>query len=208
MEKVILQITSGKGPVECELAVALLLKELLKEVNTLGFKAQELNRSQGFMNGTLASVTLEVSGKGLMHWSNQWQGIIQWICISPYRKMHKRKNWFIAVHVFETKNGMLFNAHEVVFKSMKAGGPGGQHVNKTESAVRAIHGPSGIMVTASESRSQHENKKLALQKLKTKVENWSIQSQLQQASIEWLNHHQLERGNPKRMYEGLKFRKI
>jgi peptide chain release factor len=84
---------------------------------------------------------------------------------------------------------------------MRSSGPGGQHVNKTESAVRAKHLPSGITVVASERRSQHQNKAEALERLQEKVSLWHIQQAADKAMDQWQQHNTLERGNSIRTFE-------
>ena len=130
------------------------------------------------MNGTYYSATIKVGGKNITKWMENWQGSIQWIAQSPYRKYHKRKNWFVGVEFFDIENQIKWNEKDVVFESCKASGPGGQHVNKTESAIRGMHKPSGIQVLTMDSRSQLQNKKLCLERLKSKV-----------SEVDFKNHH-------------------
>ena len=198
-------MTSGKGPVECELAVALALRELLRECRNAGIETEVLHQEQGKLERTICSVTLCLRGEKTGELASSWKGIVQWTCISPYRKMHRRKNWFVAVNVLEQTSLSKFSEKDVEFTTMRASGAGGQHVNKTNSAVRAKHLPSGVAVTAMESRSQHENKKLALKKLKERIRQWELGKMLEQTVAAWLNHHQLERGRPRRVYEGPEF---
>ena len=82
---------------------------------------------------------------------------------------HKRKNWFVGIDVLEPVDETGFNVKEVRWDTMRASGPGGQHVNRTESAVRVTHLPTGVRATAMEERSQHRNRKLALARLKKKL---------------------------------------
>jgi peptide chain release factor len=200
VETKIIQITAGKGPAECCLAVALAQREFIKEALAHRFSYELVHRQNGPENGTLYSVTLKLKGQYTQAFLDSWCGPLLWISQSPYRTFHKRKNWFIGVHVYDVNDLPGWNEQDVSYQTMRASGPGGQNVNKVESAVRAIHTKSGLQVTASESRSQVQNKKLALQKLKEVYEQWQVQ-QLQNATqSQWWQHHNLERGNPNRVY--------
>jgi peptide chain release factor len=97
----------------------------------------------------------------------RWIGAIQWVAQCPLRPHHKRKNWFIGVFELPALPDVpkALAAHDVRFEAFRAGGPGGQHQNKTESAVRATHIASGLSVVAREERSQHRNKALALERI-------------------------------------------
>jgi peptide chain release factor len=207
MEKII-QLTAGKGPAECTLAVSFALKELLKEAVEANLACDVMNRVQGMQNGTLVSAMVLVKGKCAGEFCRTWDGVLQWICKSPFRKFHPRKNWFIAIHVFDHLQESKINERDIEYKTMKATGAGGQHVNKTQSAVRATHKPSGITITVMDSRSQHENRKLAARRLEEKISIWQSMELVKQANEQWLKHQDLERGNPKRIYMGKDFNRL
>ena len=90
---------------------------------------------------------------------------------------------------------------------MRSTGPGGQNVNKVNSADRAIHTPTGVQVVAMDSRSQHQNKKLAIARLKEKVMETNRQQLKTMELNQWENHLSLERGNPIRVFKGTDFKK-
>ena len=94
----------------------------------------------------------------------------------------------------------------VRLESMKSSGPGGQHVNKVETAVRAIHLVTGLTVTASEERSQYMNKKLALARLSNLIKAMNDENSSNNKRSMWMQHINLERGNPIRVYEGEGFK--
>ena len=94
-----------------------------------------------------------------------------------------------------------FDEKHVTYETMRASGPGGQHVNKTESAVRARHLPSGITVVASDQRSQRQNKALALERLKAKVLHEQRQLIATRLQTQWEQHNTLVRGNPVRTFQ-------
>jgi peptide chain release factor len=153
------------------------------------------------------SVLLSVKGLSVSQLIQNWSGTIQWNCVSPFRPTHKRKNWFIAIHTLTvpTFNDTTINEKDVVFEAMRASGPGGQHVNKTDSAIRATHIKSGIVVTAREERSQLMNKKLALARIASALKEQKNIAIASQEQLRWELHQQLERGNPKRIFQGLNF---
>jgi putative peptide chain release factor H len=194
--KIYLQITSGRGPAECCRVVALVLEKILKQAKALNLEVEVLDREQGTINRTLFSATLSLSGKRWKDIVDEWEGTIQWIAQSPYRIYHKRKNWFVGVKSFSLPGMVDTNTKDITYQTLRASGPGGQHVNKTESAVRAIHIPSGLSVTASDQRSQMQNKKLATERLQVKLSAWNIEQTMQKAQENWNNHNSLQRGNP------------
>lgn len=205
MEKRIIQISAGRGPAECAWVVAQLLKVFLSATREQNFKVEELSREKGPENGTLNSVSLYLQGFELAEFMDEWKGTIQWIGKSPYRKFHKRKNWFVGIDVFELSGKNHFNPKDLKFDTFRSSGSGGQHVNKVETAVRAIHIPTGISAVASATPSQSMNKKLAIEKLKIELEKHNTEQAATLATTKWSAHNSLERGNPARIYEGKKF---
>ena len=194
--KIYLQITSGRGPAECCRVVALVLEKILAQVKKLGLTAEVIDREQGELNRTLFSAVISIEGENSKEIVKEWEGTIQWIAQSPYRIYHKRKNWFIGVNSFSPPDMQKVNEKEIAYQTLRASGPGGQHVNKTESAVRATHIPSGLSVTASDQRSQLQNKKLATERLLIKLSAWNIEQTMQKVRENWNNHNNLQRGNP------------
>jgi len=97
MEKVYIQITSGRGPAECCRVVSKVLELMLKEAKQQNIYAEVVEREEGEINRTLLSAVLFLAGENLESFIDSWEGTILWIAQSPYRKFHKRKNWFVGV---------------------------------------------------------------------------------------------------------------
>lgn len=206
MEKTYLQITSGRGPVECCRVVALVLERILKQAQTRKLKVEIVEKEAGPANRTLLSAVIALEGAGCDTLVEEWEGTVLWIARSPYRIHHRRKNWFVGVQTFLLSESRAATENEIRYETLRASGPGGQHVNKTESAVRAVHIPSGISVVASDQRSQWQNKKLATERLLVKLTAWNVEQAMIQAQANWSNHNSLQRGNPvKVIQEELRF---
>lgn len=191
-----MQITSGRGPAECCRVVALVLEKILKQAVAKGVKTEVVERETGPLNRTLLSAVISLQGRDYHALIEDWEGTVQWIAKSPYRIYHKRKNWFVGVQTFTLSESQEATEAEIRYEALRASGPGGQHVNKTESAVRAVHIPTGMSVVASDQRSQWQNKKLATERLLLKLASWSIEQAMIQAQANWSNHNCLQRGNP------------
>lgn len=206
MEKTYLQITSGRGPVECCRIVALVLERILKQAQTRKLKVEIVEKEAGPANRTLLSAVIALEGAGCDTLVEEWEGTVLWIARSPYRIHHRRKNWFVGVQTFLLSESREATENEIRYETLRASGPGGQHVNKTESAVRAVHIPSGISVVASDQRSQWQNKKLATERLQVKLTAWNVEQAMIQVQANWSNHNSLQRGNPvKVIQEELRF---
>jgi len=206
--EIIIQITSGRGPAECCWVVSQVLKVMMKEAAGANVNAAIMQRVVAQEPGTLVSALIKLQGRGVDAFVNSWTGTVLWIGQSPYRKFHKRKNWYVGVNRIDQPESFSWNERDISFQTLRSSVPGGQHVNKTESAVRAIHEPSGIQVTASDSRSQLQNKKLAIERLKTKLEQWQINELLKTEQTQWHQHNMLERGNPVRAFKGREFEAV
>jgi peptide chain release factor len=206
MESTIIQLTAARGPVECMWVVAKVLKELLKELGTNAIRYEIVQKQNGIENGTVQSVILRLEGNQAKKVVAQWKGTICWIGKSTYRKHHKRKNWYIACLELETTRVVAWSEREVTFQATRSSGPGGQHVNKVSSAVRATHGPTGIQVLASDSRSQHQNKKIALERLRNKVQCYLSEQLESSLQTQWKNQIDLQRGNPVKTFTGGDFK--
>ncbi len=206
METTILHITTAKGPVECQLAAGKILSALLTDLRTKGLQAETLERTPGAENGTILSATVQVKGLNIQPPVQTWLGTILWIQKSPYRPNHGRKNWFVGIYEVKTPEKLVWKEEDLVYQSVRSSGAGGQHVNKVSSAIRAIHPPTGTMVFVQDSRSQLQNKKLARERIREKLEKVQLQNMIDKVNQQWSQHHELERGNPVRTFTGMDFK--
>ena len=193
-----MQISSGMGPIECRAAVGGIFRALQKEYPDI----QQITCNKGEVEGTYSSIIFS-SNQDLSH----LQGTMEWICKSKFRPSHKRKNWFVDVSIIPEADEVYekISPDDITIESYRSGGPGGQHVNKTESGVRITHLPTGITVTSTKERSQYMNKQDALRKLSAILKNANNASRDSQKAVAWAKHAQIQRGNPVRIYEGERF---
>jgi peptide chain release factor len=201
-----LLLTCGRGPAECRIAVRGVLRALLAAAEAAGLDADAVEGHDPDGHGPYSALVM-LHGAGAAPFARAWTGTLQWIAQSPVRPHHKRKNWFVgAVELPVTaRKAERLEVKDVRFESFRAGGPGGQHQNKTESAVRAIHGPTGLSVTAREERSQHRNKGLALERLAALIAAGKDLEQLAEQQRTQAAHDSLERGRPVRRFKGARF---
>jgi peptide chain release factor len=196
-----LQVTAGSGPVECAWAVLQIVEKLKAESRAAGIEARVLEVEPGPKPGTAQSVLVGLArSSSLKAFVESWRGTVQWIARSPFRPEHKRKNWFVGVEAFEPPAEETLDPRDLKFETMRASGPGGQHVNRTESAVRVTHTPTGTQASAAEERSQHRNRKLALARLGSRLEEVQAEKRGEARKKRWQAHHDLERGNAARVY--------
>lgn len=205
--KHLLQITSGRGPAECTWVVAQVLKKVLQEAADLQLKSTVLQHEAGAENGTVETALIQIEGTKAKAFIQSWVGTIQWIGQSTFRKFHKRKNWFIGVFEVEQSAPTQFSEKDIQYQAMRSSGAGGQHVNKVSSAIRATHIPTKISVVAMDSRSQHQNKKLATERLLQKLEESKMEQLKNEFQTTWTNQLQIQRGNPIRVFTGSDFKK-
>jgi peptide chain release factor len=203
MEKIYIQITSGRGPVECCRVVVLITKKIVEQIKGLGYEVDIVEHEDGPEDGCMFSATLSVEGENIMSLKDEWEGSVLWVAQkNPFRPWHRRKNWFVGVHFFSPLQPESINERDITYETLRASGPGGQNVNKVETAVRAIHTPTGLTVLASDMRSQTQNKKLARERLVMKLSAMEETKQMQQTHDVWMNHNTLERGNPVKKFKG------
>jgi len=172
-----LDIQSGSGGTEAQDWAEMILRMYLRWAEAKGFKTEILEASAGDVAG-IKSATVKISGDYAYGWARTEVGVHRLVRKSPFDSGSRRHTSFAAVFVSPEVDDNIeieINPADIRIDVYRASGAGGQHVNKTESAVRLTHAPSGIVVQCQNDRSQHRNKDSAMKQLKSKLYELEIQ---------------------------------
>jgi len=166
-----LEINSGAGGTEAQDWAEMLARMYSRWAEQRGYKVQLMEQSDGEQAG-IKSATLQVSGDNAYGWLKTEAGVHRLVRISPFDANARRQTSFASVWVYPVVDDNIeieVNEADLKVDTFRASGAGGQHVNKTESAIRITHVPTGIVVACQTDRSQHRNRATAMTMLKAKM---------------------------------------
>lgn len=196
MAVIYVQVTTGRGPPECSIALHHLCERMLRD----GPRAL-LMRSQP------QSSIISLNGVDAEEWVRPYIGTILWVCEDPLTPNRRRKNWYLGVKiiVMPKMEDIVIRDEDLQYDAIKASGPGGQNVNKRSTAVRLTHLPTGLSTLSQEERSQKQNKTRALERMRHTLKDRQAVEIAILEKMNWTQHNALERGNPVKTFYGPKF---
>lgn len=178
-----LEVHAGAGGTESQDWAEMLLRMYMRWAERRGFNVKLIDESAGEEAG-IKSATLEITGEKAFGWLKTETGVHRLVRISPFDSNARRHTSFASVGVYPVIDDSIdidIDPSDLDISFTRSSGAGGQHVNRTESAVRVVHKPSGIAIFAQEQRSQHQNRDIAMKRLKARLYDLELKKREAQA---------------------------
>lgn len=180
------EVHAGAGGTESQDWASMLARMYARWGERRGYKVKLIDESPGEEAG-IKSATFEIDGDNAYGWLKTEAGVHRLVRISPFDSNARRHTSFASVTVYPVIDDTIevdINPSDVDISFARSSGAGGQHVNRTESAVRLVHKPSGIVIFAQEQRSQHQNKDIAFRRLKARLYEMELKKREAKANAE------------------------
>ena len=181
-----LEVHAGAGGTESQDWASMLLRMYTRWAEQRGFKVDYIEETQGEEAG-IKSATIEIKGRNAYGWLKTENGVHRLVRISPFDSNARRHTSFASVNVYPVVDDRIkidIKESDVRVDTMRSGGAGGQHVNKTESAIRLTHIPTNIAVVCQNDRSQHRNRAQAWQMLRAKLYELELKKREEKAAAD------------------------